>query len=1662
MGAANNLWGQLFGDGGATAALSFVISSPDYDSVNMVTSGFDATATNVTVNYTTGSYPADSTVGTKRFSFPIADTSVYSDTTILMDVGDDVIQFWRMISYTPGGSANNSDTVLVSDDALPVASDVVLSGSVAQGSTDTTNYTYSDDEGDIEGLTTHQYYRADDAVGTNITIIAGATSATYVTVLADYTKHIIDSVTPVTLGGISGLTVGSNWLGPITNEVPTASSVTSTGTLAQGDVLTRSYSYADTESDAEATSTNRWFRANDVGGTGAGVIGGETGNTYTSVLADYTKYIAPEITPIAATGNTDGTLVVGTYRGPITNEVPTVSSVSVSGTKTVGYELTGTGSYADTESDAEGTSTYDWEVANDGSGTGSAAVTDSTRISIFTDAADEDKYLRFRYTPIAATGNPTGTGIWSSWYGPIVGTAPDTADSFIVSAHDLDTANVNIIGMDDPDSVIVNYATGLTPPATRFAGTIAIQTDDTLDVKDAKVKIDVPDDNTNYAFSGWYKANGSWQTDLQNDSTQLDSIGVEVVAYNDRHFYVNSDSSGATVSDLSSGTYADSAWATLARVTAEVLQADDTVSFIAGSLFREELQIDESGTRGAMIVYIKEGVGDNPLILGSEKIDTWTLAQGDSIWESADVTSDPSSGSSRWGNIYLYKDDSVTMGVHENYTSNFANLEDAYDYTWNASTTYLNSPSDPDALFDSTEYSERDYSIYMANDDEHEWIEVNGIDMRHGRGDGFSSGYPGIGGMEGLVFRNCSIQYVSVRGSGHGYGIEFYHSNSLIENCYFSDNGRRAISMNTYITQAAGEQIAVDSVIIRDNTFERGYHTTSIDFSNNASNTDTIRNIFFYNNIVNDADIDYLESAWNSNQMFFQLGGTSGFIDEIYVVGNVFARATARNLLFEGVTHSYVWNNTLVGHSENIVTQPYSSVSYNSDVAIADYRNNILYQDMPVNGFDRHGIFLYYTDYNNGYFSEKDYNLYYQLNPNSAADRNFSSHSNNTSGVANNYWSTDDWATYLTDNADSAFEANSPVPIDPYFTDLTNRDYTLTDSSSAADSGVVIAYKIIYDVFNVADTINKYDLAGVVFNRTNPPIGAYQAIVRPYVLSAEIGTYSQDSVLVLFNESLNEDSVTVETALNFTEGGTTYGQSGRRISADSLIIGLDSTATHSVTYLLDYVRDYPELQGTDNDTVASFTDQAVINNMPTPPMVSSAEIGTYNDTIISLVMNKALDTDSVPGASSFNFTTSTAVETIQSVTLSGSTVYLHINGPLSGDSTLQLDYTNSAYPKLQSSVNVEAATWSNQAVTNNLPATPILASGEVGTINDSTFVFVFNTDLNEDSIPGLASFTITEGTATLGLDSIRVTSDSIVIIADSICVSDSTYLVDYSATSYPRIQNVSEVTAASWTDSSVTNNVTAGSSYSTEYQALYNAYTTKPHDSINVKLDTMFMMLVDSGLYAKIEYALLPAAHINSDGEAFINIMNPGTNDATNNGASFTAFEGIDFNGSSQYANTNWSTVADGVSVGLDNLCAGSFIMDDVDNGGEDWGAYDGTDHFWLVSRSSGNAYMAINSSTYTTSSNSISTGLIATQRTGSTQAEFSRNGNAWTDAGLSSVGEVAADIYLGCYNNNGTAAEFASREIAFFFVSVSLTDDEISDLHYIINWYMSSNGKGF
>ena len=285
-----------------------------------------------------------------------------------------------------------------------IASNVTFTGVVAVGNTLTGSYTYYDYDGDSEATSTFNWYASDDAVGTGKSVIG--TSLTYLLTGAEVGKYISFEVTPVSTVG-SGSPVESTSL-PM-NSLPTATSVSFTGTLKEGEVLLSSYTYGDIDSDAETVSTFKWYMSDDASGTNKTQIA--TSENFTLTVTQVGKFISFEVVPVNAVSTglaVESSINVAAVLAA--DSIPTATSVTFSGSMESGQGLSGTYIYGDVDSDTETTSTFNWYMSDDTGGTAKTQIGSSQNFTL-TDT-QIGKFISFEVTPVNALA--TGLAVESS------------------------------------------------------------------------------------------------------------------------------------------------------------------------------------------------------------------------------------------------------------------------------------------------------------------------------------------------------------------------------------------------------------------------------------------------------------------------------------------------------------------------------------------------------------------------------------------------------------------------------------------------------------------------------------------------------------------------------------------------------------------------------------------------------------------------------------------------------------------------------------------------------------------------------------------------------------------------------------------------------------------------------------------------------------------------------------------------------------------------------------------------------------------------------------------------------------------------------------------------------------------------------------------------
>ncbi len=270
---------------------------------------------------------------------------------------------------------------------------------------------------------TYVWETADDQNGTQGVKEAGK-SQTYKLLTEDAGKFIRLEVTSSNFWGRKTV-VYSSWKGPVRNSVPLIKgSVTISGTLKTGNTAYANYVY-DPNNYSESGTTFRWYMADGPSGAGSIPVSGGGSSLELQINLE-NKYLRVEITPRDINVVT-GSAYTSSWYGPIQkteqiNNPPVATGVRIRGNPVYCGVLTGLYDYSDTESDAEGASSFRWLRAAEGSTP--EPIPNATSNSYIVTTSDKGKYIYFEVTPKAVSGNTSGAAVMSNSTSLIQGDLP--------------------------------------------------------------------------------------------------------------------------------------------------------------------------------------------------------------------------------------------------------------------------------------------------------------------------------------------------------------------------------------------------------------------------------------------------------------------------------------------------------------------------------------------------------------------------------------------------------------------------------------------------------------------------------------------------------------------------------------------------------------------------------------------------------------------------------------------------------------------------------------------------------------------------------------------------------------------------------------------------------------------------------------------------------------------------------------------------------------------------------------------------------------------------------------------------------------------------------------------------------------------------------------
>jgi hypothetical protein len=262
--------------------------------------------------------------------------------------------------------------------------------------------------------------------------------------------------------------------------------------------------------------------------------------------------------------------------------------------------------------------------------------------------------------------------------------------------------------------------------------------------------------------------------------------------------------------------------------------------------------------------------------------------------------------------------------------------------------------------------------------------------------------------------------------------------------------------------------------------------------------------------------------------------------------------------------------------------------------------------------------------------------------------------------------------------------------------------------------------------------------------------------------------------------------------------------------------------------------------------------------------------------------------------------------------------------------------------------------------------------------------------------------------------------------------------------------------------------VEKASPYIQQFATVYNAFGTKPSETIAGYMDTMVRSLVTYGYWARMDLLYITAN--NTASNANINWINPGTFDLTDPASTnptFIAYEGYQGDATSDYLTTGYIPLNNENHTSLNSATIGVWCLDwrgggndEVPFGSAGWGGVLSRTEIQMYSPTYPRAF--VNSSgtaTIPASGDGDEAGLHIMTRRGATDNEYYVNNVsvATSTAATTASSCPGALILLGKSTPTNIIDNFYGGRVSLAFYMDGISDSEATDLYNIFNTYITA-----
>jgi uncharacterized repeat protein (TIGR02059 family) len=263
------------------------------------------------------------------------------------------------------------------------------------------------------------------------------------------------------------------------------------------------------------------------------------------------------------------------------------------------------------------------------------------------------------------------------------------------------------------------------------------------------------------------------------------------------------------------------------------------------------------------------------------------------------------------------------------------------------------------------------------------------------------------------------------------------------------------------------------------------------------------------------------------------------------------------------------------------------------------------------------------------------------------------------------------------------------------------------------------------------------------------------------------------------------------------------------VSGTKVLLTLSSAVIYGDIVTVAYTKPSTNpLQTASGGQAASFSTQPVTNKIGTiSPLYVSSSVENTASSVILLSYNLALATNFVPSTTAFTIIVNSAVRTVNSVTISGTNVFVTLISPVIFGDEVTIGYNVPSVNPLQTPAGGQASTLVAQSVTNNVhPLPPVYVSSVIENATPSELGITYSLPLAH-VVPPASAFIVLVNSIARGITTVVISDTKVLLTLSSPIVYGDVVTITYIKPEVNPLQTISGGQAETISSRPVTNGV---------------------------------------------------------------------------------------------------------------------------------------------------------------------------------------------------------------------------------------------------------------